>query len=66
MVTVEERIKILTMVQDGKITAEEAAQLIEAVDNADQGSQEEMPAQGPVKPSSTTGRHLVVRVYSQG
>ena len=32
MATVEEQIRILKMVQDGKLTPEEAAQLIDAVD----------------------------------
>ena len=34
MPTKEERLKIMKMVQDGKITAEEAIQLLDAVDPA--------------------------------
>ena len=41
MATMEERMKILTMVQEGKITPEDAAQLLEAIS---QGSQ---PAPNP-------------------
>ncbi len=33
MATTEERLKILTMIQEGKITAEEGAQLLEALEN---------------------------------
>ena len=32
MATVEERIKILQMVQEGKLSAEDAAQLLEALE----------------------------------
>lgn len=34
MATMEERMKILTMVQEGKITPEDAAQLLEAINSA--------------------------------
>lgn len=34
MATTEERLKILTMVQEGKITPEDAAQLLEAINSA--------------------------------
>jgi hypothetical protein len=35
MATIEERVKILQMVQDGKITAEEGAQLLEALEGSE-------------------------------
>lgn len=44
MATMEERIKILTMLQEGKINAEEAAQLLEAIS---QGSAQAAPPPGP-------------------
>lgn len=37
MVTTEERIQILRMVQEGRISAEDAAQLLEELDNASKG-----------------------------
>ncbi len=38
MVTTEERLQVLKMVQEGKISAEEAAQLLEEMDGAQVGS----------------------------
>ncbi len=40
MITSEERIKVLKMVQEGKITAEMAADLLKALDSSSKGSQE--------------------------
>ena len=34
MVATEERLKVLTMVQEGKITAEEAVKLLEALEES--------------------------------
>ncbi len=55
----EERLKILKMIQDGKITAEEGARLIEALDNSQQS-----PASGGDIPTSGSrgGRWFRVRV----
>ena len=55
MTTTEERMKILKMVQEGKITAEESAQLLEALKPA---SQQQM--------STLKGRWLRVRVTDSG
>jgi hypothetical protein len=45
MATIEERVKILQMVQDGKITAEEGAQLLEALEGSERvPPQPETPA----------------------
>ena len=38
MVTTEERIQILRMVQEGKISAEEAAQLLEELEGVEKGT----------------------------
>lgn len=40
MITSEERIKVLKMVQEGKITAEMAADLLKALDSSSKGAQE--------------------------
>lgn len=60
MATMEERMKILTMLQEGKITAEDAAQLLEAIS---QGSAQPGPRRqggaataGPVETPGAPGR----------
>jgi hypothetical protein len=40
MITSEERIKVLKMVQEGKITAEMAADLLKALDSSSKGAQD--------------------------
>ncbi len=62
MVTVEERIRILTMVQDGKITAEEAARLIEAVDGVSQAGNEVKQGSKSKAPVDLSGRWFHVRI----
>jgi hypothetical protein len=47
MTTAEERLKILTMVQDGIITPEEAAQLLEAINAGEAAAR----ASGPARPA---------------
>jgi hypothetical protein len=47
MATTEERMKILTMVQEGKITPEDAAQLLEAIN---EGARGRGPTGGPTPP----------------
>jgi len=47
MATAEERIKILQMVQDGKISAEEAAQLLETLEEGERPMGRSMP---PIPP----------------
>jgi hypothetical protein len=56
MVTNEERMKILKMLQEGKISAEEAASLIESIDQSD-GS-----LKGEVVTKNLNGRWFRVRV----
>jgi hypothetical protein len=59
MSTAEERIKILNMVAEGKITAEEGAELLKALRNAAEKSQAAAP--GAPEP-----RYMRVRVTSTG
>ncbi|MEZ4710420.1 MAG: hypothetical protein R3A44_24675 [Caldilineaceae bacterium] len=55
MTTTEERMKILHMIEEGKITAEEAARLLAALDRAT-GAQAEAPRAGQ------SARYMRVRV----
>ena len=48
MVTTEERIQILRMVQEGKISAEEAAQLLEELEGVEKGT---VPGSGEPQPA---------------
>jgi len=52
MVTAEERMRILKMIQDGKISAEEGARLIEALETSDKGGRgtPPMPPEAPFPP----------------
>lgn len=62
MVTSDERLKVLTMVQEGKITAEEAVQLLEALDeSAETRRKTPQPPAAPVYPGRS-GRWLQMRV----
>jgi hypothetical protein len=65
MSTVEERMRILKMVQDGKLTAEEAAQLINAVDSGKGPGQETGPEKPPVPGSPMAGRWFNVKISNQ-
>ncbi len=56
MVTNEERMKILKMLQEGKISAEEAASLIESIDQTDGA------LKGEVVSKNLNGRWFRVRV----
>ncbi len=60
MIRNEERIKVLKMVADGKITAEEAASLLETLDEAPAASSKAQP--GPGSASGQPGRYFRVRV----
>ncbi len=63
MIRSEERMKVLRMVEDGKITAEQATQLLEALDEAPTTGPKGAPA-GATPPSGTPGpgRWFRVRV----
>jgi hypothetical protein len=61
MATVEERMKILKMIEEGKITAEDGAKLLAALDDSRRGPRPPMPP--PPAPGTTaSGRWLRVRV----
>lgn len=67
MATTEERMKILAMVQEGKITPEDAAQLLEAINSAPSSQSHRGPAAEPYQAGEPTGlgrkpRWLRVRV----
>lgn len=67
MVTADERMRILRMIQDGKITAEEGARLIEALETSDRGSRggHPYPPEPPVPPTpfgKANGRWFRVRI----
>ena len=63
MVTSDERLKVLTMVQEGKITAEEAVQLLEALDVSTAEGKRKTPTP-PTPPDfpGRPGRWLQMRV----
>ncbi len=52
MATMEERMKILTMVQEGKISPEDAAQLLDAINFAPAGAPRRTAPPAPTRPSS--------------
>lgn len=66
MVTVDERMQILKMIEDGKITADEGANLLRALNQDDSSNQAE-PLKGASKPrwfrvrvtDTTTGKNKV-------
>jgi hypothetical protein len=67
MATVEERMKILKMVEDGKVSAEDGAKLLSALDDTRKGSPRGMPPMPPPAPGSTAnGRWLRIRVTDAG
>ncbi len=47
MTAAEERIRVLRMIQEGKITAEEGSRLLEALQVGDSPAQEPLPTTGP-------------------
>lgn len=59
-VSTEERLKILQMLEDGKISADEATTLLRAIDGSKQARPPAIPAAG------TEGRYLHVRVTDVG
>ncbi len=61
MTTSEERIRILKLVQEGKISAEEGADLLQALSEADAPAQEPAPRGGAVA-KTLRGRWFRVRV----
>lgn len=62
MATIEERLKILKMIQEGKITAEEGAQLMDALDGPKEVKGERSPESSPAGPAGKNNRWFRVRV----
>jgi hypothetical protein len=62
MATSEERVKILKMVQEGKLSAEQAAELLSVLDNRSQQPIPPIPPIPPVPPIGRPGRWFRVRV----
>ncbi len=62
MATSEERLKILRMIQEGKLSPEEGIQLMEALDAGEKPSGKKAPPEPPVPPSVRAARFLRVRV----
>jgi len=56
MVTAEERIKILGMLQEGRISAESAAQLLQALGDGEPAAVEQQPYQADPVPTREPGR----------
>jgi hypothetical protein len=61
MATEAERLKILKMLEDGKINAEDAARLLKTLDEVDNKSSK-FPFDGSTPPPSSSGRWFRVRV----
>ena len=67
MATVEERMKILKMVEDGKVSAEDGAKLLSALDDTRKSGSRGMPPMPPPAPGSTANsRWLRIRVTDAG
>ncbi len=64
MATTEERLQILKMIQDGKITAEEGAQLIEALEQKKTSPQQD--ASQAAEAARNSARWFRVRVTETG
>jgi hypothetical protein len=58
----EERLKVLKMVSEGKITAEQATQLLEALDEGPTVGGKSQPPVPPIPPAAPAGRFFRVRV----
>ena len=61
MATEAERLKVLKMLEDGKITAEDAARLLKTLDDVDI-KPGKFPFDTPTPPSTSSGRWFRVRV----
>ena len=62
MIRNEERLKVLKMVQEGKITVDEATELLQSLDEAPAKSAPPPPAAQPAGPSGSSKRWFRVRV----
>lgn len=62
MATVEERMRILKMVEDGKVTAEDGAKLLAALDDSRKPPRPMSPPPPPGSGTTASGRWLRIRV----
>lgn len=62
MASSEERLQILKLIQEGKITAEEGVQLLDAVSGADKAASEKNQSQGTSASTGKDPRWFRVRV----
>ncbi len=62
MATSEERLKILRMIQEGKLSPEEGIQLMEALDAGEKPTGKKIPPESPIPPAVRAARFLRVRV----
>ena len=60
MATVEERMKILKMIEEGKVSAEDGAKLLAALDDSRKTTRSPMPP--PLAGTTASGRWLRIRV----
>ncbi|HEY3290601.1 MAG TPA: hypothetical protein VGK87_10780 [Anaerolineae bacterium] len=61
MATIEERMKILKMIEDGKVSAEDGARLLAALDDSRKQSRP-VPPMPPSPGTTASGRWLRIRV----
>lgn len=66
MATSEERLKILKMVQEGKISADQAAAIIETLEEGSQGPRPTNRPEPPTPPMNKTSRWFHVRITDSG
>ncbi len=67
MATSEERLKILKMVQEGKITADQAAAIIETLEESSQSQRQASRPEPPATPpASKSSRWFHVRITDSG
>jgi hypothetical protein len=62
----EERVRILRMVSEGKLTAEQALGLLEALEPARRSDSPRPPMPEPPSPPRSAGRALVIQVSEGG
>lgn len=66
MATSEERLKILKMVQEGKISADQGATLIEALEDNNQNQRQPNRPETPTNPTGKSSRWFHVRITDSG
>ena len=62
MATIEERMKILKMIEDGKVSAEDGAKLLAALDDSRKQTRPTPPMPPPSGGTTANGRWLRIRV----